>query len=79
MILPIIIKEPKTNFATSTPVESYSLTNESGYLNVRLSKEEKKEDLDTAIAKSPDGGIVELAFSNTPGKSPETINIVYQF
>ena len=79
MIRTIIIKEPQVEFSTNTQVESYSPASEGVYLNVHLSQEERKEDSNKAIAKSPDGGVVEIAFSNSRDKSPETINIVYQF
>lgn len=79
MIRTTIIKDLQVTAATNTEVETYSCPSTNYYLHVSLSEEKTETDKnDIALAKSSDGGIVEIAFTSSPGKSATPINIIYQ-
>ena len=65
--------------ATSTPVESFSATSEPTTLVVTLCHQEKENPVpNKAFAKSPEGGIVEVAFSSPAPQAKSSIQIVYK-
>ena len=73
------VRDIKVKATTSTAVESFSGPREELTLRVSLSPaENKKVKCDTALAKAPDGGIVEIAFNNSIDQSSKTKSIFYQ-
>ena len=72
------VRDIKVKATTSTAVESYAGPKEEIILNVSLSpKVIQQENCETAPAKAPGGGIVEIAYANAPGESSKLINIIY--
>lgn len=71
-------KDLQVKAATSTPVECFSPTSEPSLLIVTLAHDEKEiSDFNKAFAKSPDGDIVEVAFTSASVKPSSSIQIVY--
>ena len=73
------IKDLRVKAATSTPSEPFIGSTEESSLNFcyQLSHNQE-ENCETALAKSPGGGIVKIAFTNPASHPSGTINILYQ-
>lgn len=72
------VRDIKVKATTSTAVESFSGPKEELTLNVIISpRESRQEKCDKALAKTPEGGIVEISFTGTTGRSSNPIRINY--
>ena len=80
MIKTTLPKDLQLKAATNTPVEAFLETHEGVYFNVCLSQEKNtQEKSEIALAKMPGGEIVEIAFTNSPSRVSNTIEIHYPF
>lgn len=78
MIRTTFPKDLKVKAATSTPVELFSAAAQPISLVVTIAHDEKEiPDCNKAFAKSPDGDIVEVAFTSPAIKPSSSIQIVY--
>ena len=73
------IKDLRVKAATSTPSEPFFGSTEESHLNFcyQLSHH-LEENCETALAKVPGGGVVEIAFTNSASQPSRTINIIYR-
>lgn len=73
------IKDLRVKAASSTPSEPFYRSAEESHLNFCYQLSHHQEgNCETALAKAYGGGVVEIAFTNSAGQPPRTINIVYQ-
>jgi len=79
MIRTTVIKNLRAEVVTNTPLESYSGNDEASSLNVCYSaKENRNEEKETALAKTSEGEIVRISFSNPEARTPGTLNFIYR-
>ena len=73
------IKDLRVKAATSTPSEPFFGSAEESHLNFCYQlPRNQQENCETAFAKAPGGGVVEIAFSRPASQPSGTINIIYQ-